>query len=200
MDYKKLLFNIDIPSGHTPAEGMLLVSEPFLHEKYFNHSVILLADYEKHGTAMGVVLNNETNYSLQELISDVTVETPIPVYCGGPLADDHLFFLHTFGDLIPETRPVCEGLWLGGDFDAMRRIVNDGYPTEGNIRFFLGYSGWSERQLDGELENNVWAVSTAPDPHALLRGSGDSYWHERVRAMGADYRGWLYHPQNPMNN
>ncbi len=130
MDYKKLLFNIDIPSGHNPAGGMLLVSEPFLHEEYFNHAVIILADYQKGGTAMGVVLNNESRYSLQELISDVMVETPIPVFSGGPLADDHLFFLHTLGDLIPDTHPVCDGLWIGGDFDAMRRILNDGYPIE----------------------------------------------------------------------
>ncbi len=200
MDYKKLLFNIDIPSGHNPAGGMLLVSEPFLHEEYFNHAVIILADYQKGGTAMGVVLNNESRYSLQELISDVMVETPIPVFSGGPLADDHLFFLHTLGDLIPDTHPVCDGLWIGGDFDAMRRILNDGYPIEGNLRFFLGYSGWSENQLDGELHNNVWAVTSAPDPHALLRGSGDAFWHETVRSMGGDYRGWLYHPRDPMNN
>lgn len=200
MDYKKLLFNIDIPSTHIPAEGMLLVSEPFLHEEYFNHSVILLVDYEKGGNAMGVVLNNPTKYSLQELITDVTTEDPIPVYCGGPLADDRLFFLHTFGDLIPESRLVCDGLWVGGSFEAMRRIVNDGYPVEGNIRFFLGYSGWSENQLDSELANNVWAVAGTPDAHTLLRGYGDSYWHERVRAMGPGYKGWLYHPQDPMNN
>lgn len=200
MDYKKLLFNIDIPSGHTPAEGKLLISEPFLHEEFFNHSVILLADYEKGGSAMGIVLNNPTRYKLQELISDVNVEDPIPVYCGGPVADDHLFFAHTLGDLIPETRPVCDGLWIGGDFEAVKRIVNDGYPLEGHLRFFLGYSGWSRNQLDTELSDNVWAVSNAPDPHVLLTGSGDSYWHERVRAMGEDYRGWLYHPRNPMDN
>ncbi len=200
MDYRKLLFNIDIPSRQAPGEGKLLVSEPFLHEDHFDHAVVLLVDYEKDGPAMGVVVNNETRYSLQELIADIKVEERIPVYSGGPVADDHLYFLHTLGDLIPETNPVCDGLWLGGDFDAMRAIINDGYPIEGNLRFFLGYSGWSGSQLDEEIERNVWAVTRTGDPHALLSAAGDSFWHSVVRSMGREYRGWLYHPRNPRAN
>ena len=40
-----LLFNIDLPKG-VPCRGALLVAEPFLKEKYFNHAVICLIDYD----------------------------------------------------------------------------------------------------------------------------------------------------------
>lgn len=201
MDYKSLLFNIDIPSTLSPAPGALLVSEPFLHEEYFNHAVISLVEYEPGSTAMGVVLNSETDYSLQELVEGVKLKDPVPVYCGGPVADDRLFFIHTLGDVIPGTQPLARGLWIGGDFDAMLSIINDRYELEGNIRFFLGYSGWSEGQLEDELSRNVWAVASMPkSPNELLRGDGDSYWHRAVRSLGSNYRGWLYHPQNPMVN
>ena len=201
MDYKTLLFNIDIPPVSSPAPGALLVSEPFLHEEFFNHAVISLVEYEPGERAMGVVLNNETDYSLQELVEGITVKEPIPVYCGGPVSDDRLFFIHTLGDLIPGTQPLSNGLWIGGDFDAMLKIINDRYDLDGNIRFFLGYSGWEAGQLEAELSRNVWAVANMPDsPHELLRGEGDSAWHSAVRSLGPSYRGWLYHPQNPMVN
>ena len=65
----------------------------------------------------------------------------------------------------------------------------------------VGYSGWSGSQLEEELARNVWAVSPLTgSPHDMLRGAGDAYWHRAVRALGDDFRGWLYHPQNPMVN
>lgn len=201
MDYKNLLFNIDIPPVTSPAPGALLVSEPFLREEYFNHAVISLVEYEPGKSAMGVVLNNETDYKLQDLVEGITVSDPIPVYSGGPVGEDRLFFIHTLGDLIPGTQPLSKDLWIGGDFDAMLKIVNDRYDLDGNIRFFVGYSGWEAGQLEGELSRNVWAVAAMPEsPHELLRSSGDATWHNAVRSLGADYRGWLYHPRNPMIN
>lgn len=201
MDYKSLLFNINIQSGNEPAPGALLVSEPFLREEYFSHSVIALIEHEPKGGAMGVVLNNTTDYTLQELVKGVECKEPVPVYCGGPLGSDRLFFMHTLGDIIQGTQSLGNGLWIGGEFEPMLSIVNDGYELEGNIRFFLGYSGWSDGQLEDELARNVWAVSPLTStPHDMLRGDGDAYWHRAVRALGPDFRGWLYHPQNPMVN
>ena len=201
MDYKSLLFNIDIPSGTAPAPGAFLVSEPFLREEYFNHSVIALVEYEPGGEAMGVVLNNESEYTLQELIEGVETQEPIPVYCGGPVGNDRLFFIHTLGDVIPETHPLGNGLWVGGNFDAILSIVNDGYKLDGSIRFFLGYSGWSNGQLEDELSRNVWAVAPRlEEASEMLSGDGDAYWHRAVRSLGPSFRGWLYHPRNPMVN
>ena len=201
MDYKSLLFNIDIPSGTAPAPGAFLVSEPFLREEYFNHSVIALVEYEPGGEAMGVVLNNESEYTLQELIEGVETQEPIPVYCGGPVGNDRLFFIHTLGDVIPETQPLGNGLWVGGNFDAILSIVNDGYKLDGSIRFFLGYSGWSNGQLEDELSRNVWVVAPRlEEASEMLSGDGDAYWHRAVRSLGPSFRGWLYHPRNPMVN
>lgn len=199
-DFKSELFNINIPNRERPAVGSLLVAEPFLREKYFNHAVICLADYEKYANAMGIVLNNLTEHTLQSLMPEVSVETPIPVFCGGPLSNDRLFFMHTLGDLIPQSRRIREHLYIGGDFESMLSIVNDGYPIEGHFRFFVGYSGWDYRQLEGEIENNVWAVTSLPEFNDPLIGSEDSYWHRVVRMMGDDYRGWLFHPRNPASN
>jgi len=199
IDFDKSIFNIDIP-GRKPSVGSLLVSEPFLKENYFNHSVICIADYAPDSTAMGIVLNRQTAYTLQKLVSEATLKEPVPVFCGGPMAYDRLFFLHTLGDIIPDSRQIADGLYVGGDFKSIMNYVNLGYPIEGYVRFFVGYSGWSRLQLDEEINNNVWAVTDSADYSALLTGSEDSYWHRYVRQLGKDYRGWRYHPRNPHAN
>ncbi len=200
IDFESLLFNIDINTRCIPRPGSLLVAEPFLRERYFHHAVICLVDYEPRGSAMGIVLNNLTSYTLQDVLPSVKAKTPIPIYCGGPMSCDRLYFMHTLGELIPDSREVTPGLYIGGDFETVLSIVNDGYSTDGHLRFFLGYSGWDVEQLDGELLKNVWAVTDISSLDTVLTGEEDAYWHRVVRGMGKKYRGWLYHPRNPHSN
>lgn len=190
------LFNINLPSA-SPVPGSLLVAEPFLREEYFRHAVILMVDCPEDADALGVVLNRSTNYTVDHLVEGI--DRPIPVYCGGPCAMDRLYFLHTLGDIIPDGRKVNEGLWLSGDFDAMTAYVRAGYPIEGYLRFFLGYSGWAPGQLANEMKAHTWAVD-APGcikPAQLLGEDNDAAWHRAVRCLGPRYRGWLYHPHTP---
>ena len=199
IDYDNVLFNINISSG-MPHPGALLVTEPFLRDEYFSHAVICLIEYAVGQTSMGIVRNHPTAYTLQGLVPGVTRTESIPVYNGGPLSCDRLYFVHSLGDIIPESQTIRPGLYIGGDLKAMLDYVNAGYPIEGYIRFFIGYSGWSREQLDEELRNNVWAVTDFTDTETLLTGDDDAYWHRYVKAMGGKFRGWLYHPKNPQAN
>lgn len=158
-----------------------------------------MIDCEPGSQAMGVVLNLPTHYTLDKLIDGVSV--PVPVFCGGPMSSDRLFYLHTLGDIFPGAREICPGLFVGGNIDSVTSYVETGYPIDGNIRFFIGYSGWDIGQLEGELDRHVWAVTSAPEPlSAMLSGSDDHFWHKTVRSMGAPFKPWLYHPRNPGNN
>ncbi|MDE6391075.1 MAG: YqgE/AlgH family protein, partial [Duncaniella sp.] len=156
MNNNSLLFNIDLYTGEDPAVGKLLVAEPFLREDHFNHAVISIIDYEPGTEAMGVVLNNPSATMLHELIDNEGLPEDIRVYHGGPVGSDRLYFMHTLCYIIPETRPVGPDLWRGGDFDAVFQLIRDGYNPEGQVRFFLGYSGWEPGQLEEELGRNVW--------------------------------------------
>lgn len=194
-----LIFNIKV-SSPTPYAGALLIAEPFLRESYFNHAVVCLVDYEPGKGVMGVVLNKATHYSLGELVPVITIDKHIPVFCGGPMSQDHLYFLHTLGDIIPNSRHIVGNLYIGGDFDIVVDLINSGYDAEQNFRFCLGYSGWDAGQLEEELSKNVWAVTDIPNTDNVLMGKGDRYWHSMVRSLGEKYRGWQYHPQNPQMN
>lgn len=180
-----------------PAGGKLLVAEPFMEEGVFSHSVVSLLDYEPGGGAMGVVLNRKSHNLLGDVLEDVSVLRDVPVYCGGPLAQDRAFFIHTLGpEIIPGARPYMPGMYVGGDFDAVIEYINSGYDIDGTVRFFVGYSGWDRHQLEGEIAAGAWAITDAPaDASALLRGFGDAVWHKIVRMMGVEYRSWRLVPR-----
>lgn len=211
-NYRSKIF--DFKTDRRPvSEGSLLVSEPFLKEQYFKHAVISLVDYCPDDTAMGVVLNNRTGVTLDEVLERVRPDTNVPVYCGGPLSHNRLFFIHDLGSsLFPGAREYCAGLWIGGEFDDVIDYVNSGYDIDGHLRFFIGYAGWERNQLQGELDRDVWAVTdvvTAADagPDAvgvtsrpLLSLHGDAMWHAVVRTMGPAYRHWLLHPMSIHSN
>lgn len=198
----KFLFNIDISTSLRPADGCLLVAEPFLKEFYFKHAVITMIDCPEQGGSMGVVMNRKTAHRLDRLLPSVKLPQDIPVFCGGPMSVDRLFYLHTLGnEILPGAREIAAGLYIGGDFKAMTDYVASGYPIDSHIRFFIGYSGWESGQLSDEIDKNVWAVaSPSPRPEELLTLSGDRYWHREVRRLGDRFRAWQYHPSNPSVN
>lgn len=193
------LFRINMPTG-MPSPGALLVAEPFLREEHFNHAVILLIDFEENDSAMGLVLNKPTGYTLGEAVEGISDNVGIPIYCGGPVSADRLFYLHMLGDLIPHSKQLSKDLYIGGDFNSVRDYVNSGAPTDGIIRFFVGYSGWDTGQLEQEIRNRTWAVVPKSTNSDILKDDGDSFWYHIVRTMGEAYRNWLYHPLNPQLN
>lgn len=177
-------------------EGDLLVAQPFLEESWFRRGVIALIDYNSAEGGTGVVLNNGTNYVLSDVLDEVADSTDVPVYCGGPLSQDRLYFVHTLGErILPGARLFAPGLYIGGSFEAAVQYVNDGYPTEGLLRFFIGYSGWAPGQLEQEMADNVWApLNPAGEPRNILTGSGSPFWHRAVRRLGSHYRSWQLIP------
>lgn len=200
-DIATTLFKIATTKS-APRSGSLLVAEPFLSEAYFRHAVISVIDYSRDEGATGVVMNKATGYTLQDLLDGITAPEAVQVFCGGPLGQDRLYYLHTLGDrIIPGARLYAPGLYVGGDFDTMTAYVNSGYPVEGNVRFFIGYSSWTEGQLEQEIEEDSWAQAPLPTrPEELLTGEGDPYWHRAVRSLGDSYRPWQLLPADPRCN
>lgn len=195
------LFDVTTVKGSI-RQGALLVAEPFLSESYFNHSVLAVVDYSKREGAMAVVLNQPTRGMLSDVLPAVSKRYDAPLFCGGPMGHDRLFFIHTLGpDIIPGSRCFAPGLYVGGDVDTVVAYVNSGYELSGNLRFFVGYSGWSAGQLEQELDADAWAIGQCPaNAGELLEGSGDAYWHSAVRQLGTPYRSWRLFPRNPASN
>ncbi len=198
MDLESIIYKD--PTIVNPQKGDLLIAEPLLDEPYFKRSVILILDEDNNQGHIGLALNKITPVSLQDLFPDWKAGAEVPVYSGGPVEADRLFMLHTMGDRFEGSMEVSPGLYVGAKLDDIIDYINNNRYADGNIRFFLGYSGWSRGQLTSEILKNTWALNPNPGHTDVLTGAEDLYWRREVRRLGEKYRSWLLVPSNPAFN
>lgn len=180
----------------TPGQGRILISEPLLNDSYFKRSVVLLTEHSEEGS-VGFVLNKPIDIPITDIISDFpTFETTL--YVGGPVGKDTVHYIHTLGELIPNSVHVKDDIYWGGDFDQVKEYIREGLIQPSQIRFFLGYSGWSPNQLEGELENNAWLVSEV-DSTKIMQPDEDM-WKKILHSLGSHYKSWTNCPENPTMN
>lgn len=181
-----------------PQKGHLLIAEPsILTDTIFNRSVILLADYSVEGS-VGFILNKPLEYTLKDLIPGTALDNKI--YNGGPVEQDNLYFIHKVPDLIPNSVEISLGIYWGGDFDMAISLLASDKINECDIRFFLGYSGWEAEQLEFELEQNSWIITTNDYKHQVISKTDDCFWKEQMLELGGEYCIWSNAPECPSYN
>lgn len=182
-----------------PAQGSILISEPFLQDAYFQRSVVLLVEHNTQGS-MGFVLNKKTDLIVNTFFPELEEYPEIPIYLGGPVSANRLFFIHSLGDLIvPDSVKIKDRLYFDDDFEALKRYIQNGHSIEGKVKFFLGYSGWTEGQLGNEINKNSWVVSHAAKENVLL-ADGESFWKNSLEQLGSNYEAWTKYPKDPYLN
>lgn len=180
------------------TKGKLLVAEPsIVGDIDFNRSVILLAEHNDK-RSVGFILNKPLKESLKDLIPEVA--TDIPVYKGGPVECDILYFIHQVPELIPDSVEISSGIYWGGNFEVVLILLRDNKISQQEIRFFLGYSGWGAAQLDQELAANSWIIKDNTHERALIHKALPDFWRENMIALGGDYLLWSNAPENPAYN
>ncbi|RKE94936.1 YqgE/AlgH family protein [Ichthyenterobacterium magnum] len=181
-----------------PKKGNLLIAEPsIIGDLSFNRSVILLADYNIEGS-IGFILNKPLEYTLKDLIPETNVD--FKVFNGGPVEQDNLYFIHKIPHLIPESIEISHGIFWGGDFDIVLKLINDKEIECSDIRFFLGYSGWEPKQLENELSSNAWIISENIYKNELIEKCCQSFWKQKMLELGGEYSLWSNAPENPSYN
>ena len=197
MDTNADIFKIE--TNHVvPSRGKVLISEPFLYDEMFGRSVILLVDHSTDGT-MGLVLNKPLPLSLNDVLKEFKDISNIPIYKGGPLSTDTLFYLHTLKD-VEDSMQIGKGVYLNGDFDAIRRYILQGNDIDGKIRFFLGYSGWEHDQLCQEIEENTWLIGSTSIASLMNEKGSAELWKNVLGQLGGKYEIWSRFPQIPTLN
>jgi len=181
-----------------PKKGYLLIAEPStLGDVSFNRSVVLLAEHNDEGS-IGFILNKPLNYTINDLLPEI--EASFKIYNGGPVEQDNLYFIHNIPEIIPNSIEISNGIYWGGDFETTKHLINTGEINKNNIRFFLGYSGWSVNQLEMEMQENAWIVSENSLKKKLLSKSSNQFWKEKIIEQGGEYVLFSNAPENPMLN
>jgi len=179
-----------------PSQGRLLIAEPYLGDPNFERSVILLCEHTEKGS-FGLVLNQLSNLKLNDAMDDIFMD--FPIYVGGPVEFNTLHYVHRLGELIPDSVDLGEGLFWSGDFDTVKALINIGKIESKDIRFFVGYSGWGEGQLDAEMNRNSWVISET-ETDMVFDLSPEEFWRKVLRNMGGSYKVMSNYPTDPRLN
>ncbi len=188
---------LDPDNRLTPSRGRLLVSGPFLSDPYFRRTVVLLCAHDAEGS-FGFVLNRSLDMDVMDLMENMP---PIRsrVSIGGPVQSGNLYYLHTFGPRVEGSIPVVDDIHMGGDFEQLRDLLNTDPRLGRHVRFFVGYSGWGPAQLEKELGERAWLITTAQKRLIMGRASAN-LWAETLRGMGEDYAPLANFPEDPTLN
>ena len=181
-----------------PSVGDLLISEPYLPDKNFERSVVLLCEHNEDGT-FGLVLNHSTGKRFDELVTEVN-SFDSEVFVGGPVQQNTLHFIHRAPDLIDHVMQIDRSLFYGGNQDKLMTLIDTYQIRKEDFRFFVGYSGWSPGQLMDELRAKSWIVYKGLDSDQLFDIPADQLWRHILHKMGGKFKAMANYPVDPRMN
>ncbi len=178
-------------------KGNLLISEPFLNDPNFSRAVILLCEHNSEGS-LGFVLNQSSQMLLEDL-GDEFENIDLPVFIGGPVEHNTLHFIHTLGDKIENSVKINDNYFWSGNFQQVLKLLKLNIIKESQIRFFLGYSGWSKGQLKKEYEADTW-MQIEDYNDDLFELDANSLWRQVLRRRGGKFQEISNYPTDPRLN
>jgi putative transcriptional regulator len=186
-----------LPEDKIPEKGKILISEPFLPDTFFNRSVVYLTDHDAKGS-VGFILNKKLDIKISDAVTgfDGWNEN---LNMGGPVSPDTLHYIHNLGTKVPKSVRVEGDIYWGGDIEVIRKLISMGSVEPAQIRFFLGYSGWSAGQLEREIKENSWVIAKVRS-EIIMNSRGVDSWKRLLRSFKNKYRMWADFPESPEMN
>ena len=178
--------------------GNLLLSAPFLDDANFVRSVILLCEYEDQGS-FGFVINKPSILALGDLVKELDF-LECEVFVGGPVEQNTLHFIYFGSQILSDSKPLGEEIWWGGDFSTLVHLLKSHQLEVDQVRFFLGYSGWDQGQLQAELADDTWVVYSGATTLPVFENSSDQIWRQLMKAMGGEFEIQSNYPLDPRLN
>ncbi len=162
----------------------------------FKRAAIALVDHHDEGT-VGFVLNSTTDAKVSTLLQGFPAFEGL-VHLGGPVQQDTLHFIHTLGKLIDGAHHIDNELFWGGSFEQLTDLITEGIADPSNVRFYLGYSGWSPGQLLEECEEGTWVFADLT-PELVFNTSHDQVWPKAMQRLGDTFAVISEMDEEPLN-
>jgi putative transcriptional regulator len=177
-----------------PSAGVILISDPFLKDPNFMRTVVLLCEHNQQGS-FGLVLNRPFEQQLNDFIPELEGYR-VPVYYGGPVQPDTLHFVHHVPELIPESQAIADGVYWGGSFKLVLEKMRNRTLDLGQIKFFLGYSGWGSGQLTDELTQKSW-LTVGATCQLVFRSQHQHTWRQAILKLDSPFHEIANYPIDP---
>ncbi len=169
--------------------GQFLLALPGIGDPRFEKAVIAICAHDGNG-ALGIGIGRTIEgLRLHELLDQLDIPAGMApdceIHAGGPVEQQRGFVLHSLDWAGSETLNV-DGLWgLTSTLDIMRAIADGIGPTRWLVA--LGYAGWGEGQLDGEMRRHGW-LATRGNESLLFDHLPAQRWDAALKLAGIDSR------------
>lgn len=156
------------PKGkfYKSVENNFLVATKKMNDPRFERTVIVMFENNEEG-AWGLVINKPIGFvPMTMLIDDLSFSTPeereelskinIPVFWGGPVETRKIFVLHSI-EYKNNSTINYKDISISQNYEVLLDISKNKGPKKNLV--ILGYSGWGDGQLEGEMEKEHWTLS-----------------------------------------
>jgi putative transcriptional regulator len=167
-----------------------LIAMPNMADPNFIHSVTYICEHNSEG-AMGIVINQTIDIPFREVLDQMQIDPSdpaidqIPVYLGGPVQPEHGFVLHSPSAEWESSLTVSDDVAITTSSDILEAIAHGEGPEHFIVA--LGYAGWGEGQLEGELLNNIW-LSVPANMDRIWETPMESRWEQAAALLGIDVK------------
>jgi putative transcriptional regulator len=166
-----------------------LIAMPAMADPVFAKSLTYICEHNEQG-ALGIVVNRPISLTLGELFEQIklplnpTELEGLPVHFGGPVQTDRGFVLHEPVGEWQSTLIVKGRVGMTTSKDILEAVGLGKGPK--NLLVTLGYSGWSQGQLEYELSQNAW-LSVPATEHILFDMPAEERLAAAMALLGVDY-------------
>ncbi len=175
--------------------GKLLLSNSTLFDPNFRRTVVLVGHHDEEG-AVGVVLNRPLDVTVDDAVPPLA-ELVAPgdlLFEGGPVQPQAAVVVAEFED------PSDAGVIAFGSIGFLPETAD---PSELSpllrVRVFAGYSGWGPGQLEAELEEEAWVVTT-PVSDDVFHEEPEKLWYDVLARLGPRFALMRSMPFDPSAN
>ena len=171
---------------YTSVKNHFLIATEKMNDERFKKTVIAILENDESGS-WGLVINKLVGYVPIAILINPSLSTPkereelfkvnIPIFWGGPVEEKKIFILHSTDYQNKNTKNFGT-ISITADSNILFDIAQKKGPKKSLI--ILGYSGWGEGQLEGEMERDHWILSDI-DIEIIFKKDPMKKWPEALK-------------------
>jgi putative transcriptional regulator len=166
----------------------LLIAMPSLRDPTFRRGVAFVCQHSDEG-AMGLLVNRLSEYRLGDVLAQMNIQPErsqigdTPVLIGGPVQPERGFVLHSPAGSWESSFKISERICVTTSRDVLVAMATGNGPRDALVT--LGYSGWSQGQIESELKENAW-LTAGVDERILFTTPLEQRWEAAAALVGVD--------------
>ena len=173
--------------------GKLLLAMPGMSDPRFERAVIMMCIHDENG-AIGIgVGHKRAGITFRGLLDQLDIDPgdapDCAVHHGGPVEPGRGFILHSTDwggqDSVQVNAENGSVFVMTGTIDILKAIADGKGPSRWIAA--LGYAGWGEGQLEGEMTRHGWFAAKS-ESKILFDTPTDERWAAAFKAEGIDPR------------